>query len=141
MPPAPPIREYEPDPVSGELLENPLTAIAHPASGKPMNLETVIRVLADQETLGNAQEIAYIGAGSFGVLETKNQNGRPVVEIVKKIPYEDTHEKYPWRRELSPGISRDYIPQPEPLDRLYSQEEIQAFPKLGASAAAMPRTT
>ena len=136
MPPRPPVREYDPDPISGKPIQNPLTAIAHPSSGKPMNIETVVDLLVQQEQPAENQEIAYIGAGSFGVLNKKNVQGRQVFDLVKKITYEDTHEKYPWRRELSPGISRDYIPQPEPLDRLYTQEELQGFPRLGASTAA-----
>lgn len=136
MPPPPPPREYEPDPVTGATIENPLTAIAHPQTGKPMNIETVLDLLRQQEQLEENQELAYIGAGAFGILEEKKETGRKTIEVVKKIPYEDTHEKYQWRRELSPGISRDYIPQPEPLDRLYTTEEIQSFPRLGAAASA-----
>lgn len=136
LPPPPDKREYEPDPVSGEPIADPVTAICHPTTGRPMNIDTVIRTLTEQEQLTEQQEIAYIGSGCFGVVETKRENGRTVVQVLKKIPYEDTHDKQSWRRELSPGISRDYVPQPAPLLDLYSQEELKAFPRLGASATA-----
>ena len=142
MPPPPPVREYEPDPVSGQPILNPLTAIAHPASGRPMNIETVLSMFEEQESPKEDEQIAYIGAGAFAVVQSKMDGGRSSVEIVKKLPYEDTHEKYPWRKELSPGISRDYIPQPESLDNLYTTEEIREFPRLGASTAAyMPKSS
>jgi hypothetical protein len=133
MPPKAPVRDFEPDPISGEEIKNPLTAIAHPQTGKPMNIETVLKLLNDSEEVQEGKELAYIGAGAFGIIEYQKEH--PKFQVLKKIPYEDTHQTNLWRKELSPGISRDYTPKPEPLDRLYSQEEIQNFPKLGASAA------
>jgi hypothetical protein len=133
MPPKAPFRQLDPDPITGEEIKNPLTAIAHPQSGKPMNIETVLKLLSDTEEIKDGNELAYIGAGAFGIIEYQNED--PRFQVHKKIPYEDTHQSNIWRKELSPGISRDYTPKPEPLDRLYSQEEIQNFPKLGASAA------
>lgn len=133
MPPAPPSRDYEPDPISGEEVHNPLTAIAHPKTGQPVNIETILGMFRDQEEPSQDQDIAYIGSGAFAVVQTRKQGSRAVVEIVKKLPYENTNERQPWRRELSPGISRDYIPEPEPLDSLYTQDEIRSFPKLGAA--------
>ncbi|KGE70795.1 hypothetical protein [Spirochaeta lutea] len=136
MPDPPPIREYDPDPITGDPIENILAAIAHPSTGKPANIESVIRTLEGQEELTEGQRITYIGAGCFGVVEERREQGKLVVEIIKKIPYEDTHATYPWRREQSPGISRDYQPKPEPLDSLYTPEEEREFPKLGAASSA-----
>jgi hypothetical protein len=136
MPEPPPVKQYDPDPITGEPISNILAAVAHPTSGKPANIESVINSLEGQEELDEGQRIAYIGAGNFGVVEERKENGKMVIEVVKKIPYEDTHATYPWRKEQSPGISRDYQPSPEPLDSLYSPEEEREFPKLGASTSA-----
>jgi hypothetical protein len=142
MPPKPELREYEPCPVSGEPIDNIYVAIADPDSGKPCRFDKIIERLARREELKDNQRVAYIGAGNFAVIEEVVKDRRKSYEVVKKIPYEDTYQKNQWRRELSPGISRDYVPQPEPLDNLYTTEEIMNFPKLGAASTAsyMPRT-
>lgn len=142
MPPPPPERDYEPCPVSGKDIDNIITAITDPDNGEPSRFDAVLQRLKKREELSGNQRIVYIGAGNFAVVEEKKEGRRKYIEVVKKIPYEDTHHKKDWRRELSPGISRDYVPQPEPLDNLYSTDEIMSFPKLGASSGVsyMPRT-
>ncbi len=142
MPPEPEPREYESCPLSGEPIDNIYVAIADPDSGKPSRFDKVIEHLSKREELAANQRVAYIGAGNFGIIEEQVKDRRKTYELVKKIPYEDTHQKNVWRRELSPGISRDYVPSPEPLDNLYTTEEIMSFPKLGAASTGsyMPRT-
>jgi hypothetical protein len=142
MPPKPEPREYDACPLSGEPIDNIYVAIADPDSGNPTRFDKVLERLAGREELTENQRLVYIGAGNFAVIEERVKDRRKTVEVVKKIPYEDTHQKNAWRRELSPGISRDYVPQPEPLDNLYTTEEIMSFPKLGAASGAsyMPRT-
>ena len=54
-------------------------------------------------------------------MDQKGQKPRYVIR--KRIQYEDEFEKHSWRRELSPGISRDYKPTPQPLSELYDEAE------------------
>lgn len=136
MPPPPPVREYDPCPLSGEPIDNIYIAIAEPTSGKPARFDKVLESLTSQETMAAEQRIAYIGAGNFGIIENKVVKGKQHVELVKKIPYEDPYDKKPWQNELSLCISRDYMPNPEPLGDLYTREELKQFPKLGASAVS-----
>lgn len=141
MPPKPEAKEYDPCPLSGEPIDNIIVAIGDPDSGLPSRFDKVLERIAKHEELGEHQRLVYIGAGNFGIVEEIVRDRRKYLELIKKIPYEDTHKKQPWRRELSPGISRDYIPNPEPIDSLYTHEEIMNFPKLGASAGSYtPRT-
>jgi len=141
MPSPRPHRDYEPCPISGEPIKDILTAIAHPETGKPANLESVIGQLEQSEPLGEGERICYIGEGTFGVVKEEKERGKTVVTIRKRIEYEDSRAVYPWRKELSPGISRDYEPHPTPLSELYSPEDESSFPKFGRGGAVyMPRS-
>ena len=122
MPPPVPRRDYGPDPISGEPLADILTAIADPGSGRPANFETVLKQLEEQERLAENERIVYVGKGSFGVL-VENTSSKPRYNIRKRIQVEDEYEKYEWRKELSPGISRDYVPAPQPLSVLFDEAE------------------
>jgi hypothetical protein len=127
MPPPVPQREYEPDPITGEPIDNIYTAITEPTTGKPANFDSILKQLEEQEELGPGERIIYVGKGEFGVLQ-ENKSGRkasdqPRFFIRKRITIEDEYEKYEWRKELSPGISRDYTPAPEPLSELFDEAE------------------
>ena len=131
-----PEREHAPCPISGEPIDDILTAINHPASNKPARFDAVITGIAAQEQLGPDERVAYIGKGMFGIIKmAKNSDGRPELVVRKRIPYEDGYEKQQWRRELAPGISRDYAPDPRPLSELYSQEELSEFPRFEAGGS------
>jgi len=131
-----PEREHEPCPISGEPIEDILTAITHPASGKPARFDAVITSLAEREQLEEDERIAYIGKGVFGIIKMqRDSGGHQELVVRKRIPYEDGHDKQTWRRELAPGISRDYPPEPRPLSELYSSEELSAFPRFDAGGS------
>ena len=141
-PPVPPKRDYAPDPVTGKAIDNVYTALVHRDSEQPVSFDTVIEQLKNAENLGANQQLIYVGSGQFGVYDEVDEGGKKRLMLNRKIAYEDGHHKPDWRRELSPGISRDYRPTPEPLDRLYSQEEERNFPKIGAASSAyMPRSS
>ena len=122
MPPPVPSREYEPCPVSGGPIKDILSAIADPETGRPSDFDSVISRLTEQEELGPNERICYLGKGSFGVL-VDQKGKKPRYYVRKRIQYEDEFEKHSWRRELSPGISRDYTPEPQPLSELYDEAE------------------
>lgn len=131
-----PDREHEPCPISGEPIDDILTAITHPASGKPARFDAVITSLSQREQLEEDERIAYIGKGTFGIIKMqRGSNGRQELVVRKRITYEEGHDKQDWRRELAPGISRDYPPEPRPLSELYSSEELSAFPRFDAGGS------
>ena len=131
MPPERPKREYDPCPLSGEPISDILTAIADPETGRPSNLESVLDKLRKTESLGPNERLAYIGRGEFGVVEESGNAKDKTVTVKRRIVYENTNQSYEWRRELSPGISRDYVPEPRPLSELYSDEDERSFPRFG----------
>lgn len=115
MPEPAPKREYGPCPICENAIDNPFTAIAHGDEALPAHFECVIGRLTEMEQLGPDEQIAYIGEGTFAVLHRPNDKTSVRPEIRKLIEYEDKHNKPEWRKELSPGISRDYIPSPGSL--------------------------
>lgn len=123
MPPPVPRRDYGPDPISGEPIADILTAITDPDSGKPANFDSVLQRLEQEEELAENERIVYVGRGAFGVL-VEQKDKKPRYYIRKRIQVEDEREKYSWRRELAPGISRDYTPEPQPLSELYEEAEV-----------------
>lgn len=136
LPEAAPEREYEPCPLSGEEIENIYTAIADPHSGRPARFDKVVEQILATEEIGEDERLAYIGRGAFGIVSMqKGETGRQELVVRKRIQFEDSHETYQWRRELAPGISRDYRPEPKPLSDLYSPEEISQFPRFDGSGS------
>lgn len=141
-PPKPPKREYAPDPVNGKPIENIFLAFDHRDAHVPINFDTALEQVKATEHLGPGEFVCYIGQGNFAVYHEREENGRKILEQRKKIPFEDHHEKPQWRRELSPGISKDYLPQPKVLSELYTPEELHAFPRLGTgSGIYLPRNS
>ncbi len=131
-----PEREREPCPISGEPIDDILTAITHPASGRPARFDAVIGKIAEHEQLEADERIAYIGRGNFGIVKMeKDEYGQPLLVVRKRIVYEEGGDKKDWRRELAPGISRDYPPEPRPLSELYSSEELSSFPRFDAGGS------
>lgn len=141
MPPPVEPREYEPCPISGKEIEHPLSAIAYKDGGQPADFSAVIQRIKDSHPLQENQKIVYVGGGAFAIWGSyTDEDGKKRIGVIERIQYEDPKEKPQWRRELSPGISRDYKPEPQPISELYTTEELRNFPKLGAAASAyMPR--
>lgn len=122
MPAPVPTREYPPCALSGEPLKNIYTAIAHPESGQPANFDRVLQELGENESLNENETICYLGSGSFGIL-VDQKGKKPRYFVRKRVQYEDDNRPIDWRRELSPGISRDYVPTPQPLYELHDEAE------------------
>jgi hypothetical protein len=121
MPEPVPEREYDDCPISHEPIEDVYTAIDDPDTGKPARFDAVLERLAKREQIAEDESIIYIGGGVFAVARNYKEGAFP--EIVRRIEFEDSHHRQEWRRELSPGISRDYLPKPEPVHQLYTEEE------------------
>lgn len=125
-------KTYDPCPISGVTIENVFSAMTHRESGKPADFDAVLRFLRDSESIPEDQKIIYIGSGVFGIYQDVVENGRKHLQLLRKIVWEDSHHKPQWRKELAPGVSKDYIPHPLPLSQLYTPEEEREFPRLGA---------
>ncbi|MFW5800864.1 MAG: hypothetical protein ACOCVC_02425 [Spirochaeta sp.] len=125
MPDPVPEREYGECPISHEPIDDIYAAVDDPDTGKPARFEAVLDKLAKRENIAENERIVYIGSGTFAVAEDNPKGGFPVIK--RRIEFEDTHHRTEWRKELSPGISRDYPPHPKPIEDLYSTEEMREW--------------
>ncbi len=129
VPPKPPQREYPPCSLSGDSIDDIRTALANPENGAPARFDAVYRRMLEQHPPGPGQRLVYIGEGAFALIEEQRNRGRSSFRLVEKMPYEEGRHWADWRRELSPGISRDYMPEPDRIEELYSEEDLRAFPR------------
>ena len=141
MPDPIPERDYAPCPVCGKAIEHVFSAIAHEGSGPPAHIECIIAELTERESLAKDERVVYLGKGNFGVVSDKPrvEDGKRLFNVVRRIQYED--EAPDWRRELSPGISRDYTPDPQPVAEKQPETEQTLAESLGQERDAiyMPR--
>ncbi len=133
MPEPIPQREYDPCPISGDPITDIFTAITDPRTGKPANFDSVVKKLTEQEQVREGERLAYLGRGTFGIVAMEKVEGKQRLIVKKRIPFEEGNGAPGWRRELSPGISRDYVPSPTPIHELYSRDEVNSFPRFDAT--------
>lgn len=143
MPDPIPKRDYEPCPVCGEAITYVFSAIAHESDGRPAHIECVVKELSERESLASGERVVYLGKGNFGVVskQPKVEDGKKRFNVVRRIQYEAGSEMPEWRRELSPGISRDYKPEPGPVGEQAEVQEQSLAESLGTERDAiyMPR--
>ncbi len=83
------------------------SAIALPPNNEPAHFECVVRKIAEDERIGPKDRVAYLGHGSFGIIQDESSSGASRYAIKKRIQFEEPDRSVMWRKELSPGISRD----------------------------------
>lgn len=79
-------------------------AIKHKESGKPAHFDCIVRMLRETMRPGPNEKIAYLGGGSFGVIEERNQHGRIRFTIRERLQYEERKRR----------LDRDTPETPEP---------------------------
>ena len=107
MPEPPPKREYDVCPICNQPMRDIHSAIAFPPSDVPAHFECVIRSISEGEKLAENERVVYLGNGSFGVVQDQSGQGKSHYVVVRRIQFEERDRVVQWRRELSPGISRD----------------------------------
>ena len=107
MPEPPPKREYGACPICSQPMRNIQSAIALPPNNEPAHFECVIRKIGEDERIGPKDRVAYLGNGSFGIIQDDSSSGASRYVIKKRIQFEEADKSVTWRKELSPGISRD----------------------------------
>lgn len=125
MPEPVPEREYGECPISHQPIDDIYAAIDDPDTGKPARFEAVLEKIARREQISENERVIYMGSGTFAVVEDSPKGGFPTVK--RRVTFEDGHNRVDWRKELSPGISKDYPPQPEPVSELYTSEDMREW--------------
>ena len=122
-------------PASSDDRYESLFAITDPKSGEPQSIEDVIVKLSANRELAENQRIAYIGAGRFALIRREpgkpagGRSGKEKQVIEEIIEYEEGNERAQWRMDLKRHSGAPYTPNPEPLNKLYSAQQIKEMPK------------
>ena len=108
-------------PICGLVIRNLYSAITERESQEPAHFDCVLRQLEDMEELGAAERLAYLGAGSFGVIQLRARQStrgrgrvasaqRGALFIRKRIEYEESDPVPEWRQGLAlPGAGTIYV--------------------------------
>lgn len=115
-----------------ENVQDIFTALQEPSSQKIISFDEALEKLKKSESLQDDETIVYIGGGYFAVvayLTTKNKKRETtIVEIRRKIEFEEYHNHLQWRAKLCYDLSLSYEPNPEPISELYTEQELLTFP-------------
>ena len=83
--------------VCGTPIAEMASAVAWGPDRLPTHFDCVLQELAKREPLVEAEKIAYLGSGMFGVIVEKENNR---FEVHRKIMVDDPATAPDWRREI-----------------------------------------
>lgn len=111
----------DPCPLCGEPLKELHEAITDAESGKPAHFDCVHGRIASGQELNEGEQLCYLGSGVFGVVGYTRREGKKVMEVRKRIEYEQKDSALEWRREFSPGLAKEW-PDDEHAARIEDYE-------------------
>lgn len=99
-PPAAPV-EFPTCPVCQKPVRELHAAITHRESGQPAHFDCIVQLLRESTDLQDSEKICYLGKGSFGVVQFRQNAGPMRFLIRKRIQYEQTDGFPDWRRSTA----------------------------------------
>jgi DNA repair exonuclease SbcCD ATPase subunit len=88
-------------PICGKSIDDLASALADKRTGEPVHFDCVLEELQKRETLGENQQVTYIGQGRFAVVHFPNMQDTRKFSIVKIIEWEEKDKKFDWRQEIA----------------------------------------
>lgn len=92
-------------PICGKPIKDIGSAVTEKNSGEPAHFDCIIAKIAEQETLGPGDRIAYIGGGRFGVIHFNSPQDTRNFNIKKIFEWEDKENRAGWRRGIADYFS------------------------------------
>ena len=88
--------------ICSQNIQDPSSAIAlREDMGNPAHFDCVLKRIKENETLGEKQQVVYLGSGAFGIIESvSGSNQSPNFKIIRKIEFEDRENIPEWRKEM-----------------------------------------
>ena len=88
--------------ICSQDIQDPSSAIAlREDMGNPAHFDCVLKKIKENETLGDKQQVVYLGSGAFGIIESVSGNNQsPNFKIIKKIEFEDRENIPEWRKQM-----------------------------------------
>jgi hypothetical protein len=88
-------------PVCQKAVRELHAAITHRESGQPAHFDCILQLLRDSNDLQESEKICYLGKGSFGIVQFRQNAGPMHFLIRKRIQYEQTDGFPDWRRNTA----------------------------------------
>jgi hypothetical protein len=81
------------------------SAITHKESGDPAHFDCILKTLRGVLVVQQNEKICYLGKGSFGIVQFRQNSGPMRFLIRKRIQYEDTEQVPEWRQKPAANLS------------------------------------
>lgn len=93
--------DYPICPVCQKPVRELHAAIAHRETGRPAHFDCILQLLREDNELENSEKICYLGKGTFGIVQFRQNSGPLRFLIRKRIQYEQTDGFPDWRRKTA----------------------------------------
>ena len=91
--------EFSLCPICRRAVRDLTSAITHRESGQPAHFDCILKVLRSDNAVQQQEKICYLGKGSFGIVQLRENSGRSSFLIRKRIQYEETEPVPEWRQK------------------------------------------
>jgi hypothetical protein len=88
-------------PICQKAVRELHAAISHRETGQPAHFDCILQLLRDTNDLQDSEKICYLGKGSFGIVQFRQNAGPMRFLIRKRIQYEQTEGFPAWRRSTT----------------------------------------
>ena len=85
-------------PLCQKAVRDLTSAITHKESGRPAHFDCILKTLRSDNSVQQNEKICYLGKGSFGIVQFRQNAGLPRFLIRKRIQYEETESVPEWRK-------------------------------------------
>ena len=96
-------RTFTKCPLCDQTVRDVLTAIDY--NDMPAHFDCIIKHLEETEEMEPKDKIVYLGGGSFGIVQFRNNN-RNKLFVRKRIQFEEKDRKVEWRQKESEHIKK-----------------------------------
>ena len=92
-------------PLCHKAVRDLASAITHKESGVPAHFDCILKTLRSVHDVQQNEKICYLGKGSFGIVQFRQNSGPMRFLIRKRIEYEDTEPVPEWRQKPAVNLS------------------------------------
>lgn len=89
--------------ICGKQIFDLSSALAGRDGGQPVHFDCALASVSEGERLEPTERIAYIGRGSFAVVEYRDKS-MTAFTVKRRLQWEKEGEKYDWRRAIQQRI-------------------------------------
>ena len=92
-------------PLCQKAVRDLASAITHKESGAPAHFDCILKTLRGVHAVQQNEKICYLGKGSFGIVQFRQNSGPMRFLIRQRFQYEDTERVPEWRQKPAINLS------------------------------------